>query len=419
LLVIRLFVSLKRICLSGILLGMKLVLKVKLLIDGQAEQALQQTLFADHSACSYLSVYAFQNQIFSKSNLQKACYYEVKHRFSLPAQLVIRAIAEVSAAYKSQKAQIQELNRGCHSEDRRDLTQIKFNSDLAIVYDERVLSYTRNEESLSLTTVYGRMKLTYQVGEKRKSLLPYIRGQADLKRYGKKWFLLQTLEIPETEQQEPENSLGVDLGIRTLASWHDGKKNHRHYGNQARAVRKHYASIRRSLQHHNTKSSRRRVKAIGQKEARTIRNLNHQLSQRIVEHAQRTNSQIVMEDLSSMKDRAKDRVPKSQRYEQMSWTYGQLQAFILYKARLVGIRVLFVPPAYTSKTCSQCFYCSDQNRKEIWFTCKCCGYCCHADENAAINIRFLGAESTRQKRPVCMQEFLHADRCKPLAFALR
>ncbi|HLK60899.1 MAG TPA: transposase [Chthonomonadaceae bacterium] len=398
---------------------MKLVLKIKLLVDEQTEQALKQTLAAYHSACCYLSDYAFHNHVFSRHNLQKACYYEVKHRFSLPAQLVIRAIAEVSSAYKAHRVLVQEHNRNNPSEDRRDLAHIVFRPDLAVVYDERVLSYTRNEQNLSLTTVCGRIKLAFQVGEKRKALLPYIKGQADLKRYGKKWFLLQTLEVPEGHEQEPQNCLGVDLGIRTLASWHDGKKNHRHYGNHARAVRKHYSSVRRSLQHRNTKSSRRRVKAIGQKEARTIRNINHQLSRRIVEHAQRTNSQIVLEDLSSLKDRAKDRVFKSLRYEQMSWTYGQLQAFILYKSRLAGVKVIFVPSAYTSKTCSQCFYCSDQNRYGTWFTCQGCGSCCHADENAAINIRFLGAESTRQKRVVGMQDFLHTDGREPLALALR
>src|SRR5689334_21176733 len=135
---------------------MKLVLKIKLLVDEQSEQALQQTLAAYHSACCYLSDYAFQNQIFSKSNLQKACYYEVKHRFSLPAQLVIRAIAEVSSGYKSIKAQIQKHDRSRPQADRLELTHIEFRPDLAVVYDERVLSYTRNEQSLSLTTVCGR-----------------------------------------------------------------------------------------------------------------------------------------------------------------------------------------------------------------------------------------------------------------------
>ena len=181
---------------SGILANMKLVLKVKLLVDEQTEQSFQKTLAAYHSACCYLSDHAFQNQIFSKSNLQKACYYEVKHRFSLPAQLVIRAIAEVSSAYKALKAQIQEHNRSCQEEDRRDLTHIEFRPDLAIVYDERVLSYNCSAQSLSLTTVRGRIKLAFHVGEKRKCLLRYIKGQADLKRYGKKWFLLQTLEVP-------------------------------------------------------------------------------------------------------------------------------------------------------------------------------------------------------------------------------
>jgi transposase len=62
----------------------------------------------------------------------------------------------------------------------------------------------------------------------------------------------------------------------------------------------------------------------------------------------------------------------------------------------------------------------DANRlTQAWFKCKECGFCWNADDNASINIRFLGAESTCQKRTVYMQEYLHTDRRKPPGFILR
>ena len=69
-------------------------------------------------------------------------------------------------------------------------------------------------------------------------------------------------------------------------------------------------------------------------------------------------------------------------------TLRQLRAFIAYKATLAGVRVAYVNPAYTSQTCSRCGHCEKANRRsQARFLCVQCGYACHADLNAAENIR--------------------------------
>jgi putative transposase len=260
--------------------------------------------------------------------------------------------------------------------------------------------------------------LLFLIGEPRQPLLEYARGQADLKRYGKDWFLFQTLEAPAAEPVETTDFIGVDAGVCTVASAADGRQTLRFPGNKMRHIRTHHDHLRRGLQRHNTRSSRRRVRKLRDKESRTVRAYNHGISRHLVDLAKRTNSTLVLEDLEGL--RAGVKVPKSQRRERFSWAYAQLQAFILYKARLAGIPVFFVLPDYTSKTCSRCHYMSDRNRaSQAWFQCRECGFCCHADDNAACNIRFLGAESTCQKRTVSMQEVLHTDRRKPLRFSQR
>ncbi|OWY63447.1 hypothetical protein B7486_53080 [cyanobacterium TDX16] len=61
------------------------------------------------------------------------------------------------------------------------------------------------------------------------------------------------------------------------------------------------------------------------------------------------------------------------------------------------IKVGFVDPRYTSQKCSQCGHIERGNRPtQAEFRCKKCGYPCHADYNAAINIRedFLKARAS-------------------------
>jgi transposase len=65
----------------------------------------------------------------------------------------------------------------------------------------------------------------------------------------------------------------------------------------------------------------------------------------------------------------------------------QLRAFIAYKARAAGVRLVLVDPAYTSQTCSRCGHCERANRKsQAKFLCVSCGFSAHADVNAAVNI---------------------------------
>mgnify|MGYP001340850258 CR=1 FL=1 len=62
-----------------------------------------------------------------------------------------------------------------------------------------------------------------------------------------------------------------------------------------------------------------------------------------------------------------------------------------YKARLAGVRVAFVDPRNTSRTCSACGYCDKGNRKsQAEFRCLHCGFSCNADFNAALNLARLG-----------------------------
>lgn len=62
-----------------------------------------------------------------------------------------------------------------------------------------------------------------------------------------------------------------------------------------------------------------------------------------------------------------------------------------FKAELAGVKVVKVPPQYTSQTCSECGCVARENREsQAVFVCKQCGHAENADVNAAKNILSLG-----------------------------
>jgi hypothetical protein len=72
---------------------------------------------------------------------------------------------------------------------------------------------------------------------------------------------------------------------------------------------------------------------------------------------------------------------------QDTWAFRQLQGFVEYKARAVGISVVYVNPAYTSQTCSVCGQLG--TRLKHRFECS-CGLRAHADLNASRNLARIG-----------------------------
>ena len=76
-----------------------------------------------------------------------------------------------------------------------------------------------------------------------------------------------------------------------------------------------------------------------------------------------------------------------QRRRHSNWAFRQLREYISYKAALASVRVVFVDPRNTSRTCSACGFCDKRNRKtQSHFQCLSCGFVAVADVNAATNI---------------------------------
>ena len=126
----------------------------------------------------------------------------------------------------------------------------------------------------------------------------------------------------------------------------------------------------------------KKLKAVKKRESNIVKDLNHKISRKIVNEAKQTNCAIKLEHLKGIRNNRKQK--ESFHYTLNSWSYYQLQTFVEYKAKLLGIPVLYIEPAYTSQTCHKCGQIGKRNGKS--FKCPQCGYTAHADVNAAWNI---------------------------------
>ena len=207
-----------------------------------------------------------------------------------------------------------------------------------------------------------------------------------------------SVSIPEPELIKAEKWIGVDRNtvghIAVVADPESGKVIK--LGKSALHIHQKYKNIRKGLQ---KKGKYGKVKQIKDRESRIVKDINHKVSRKIVDTAKETGKGIKLEDLTGIRNGKHN--TKSFRYAKNSWSFYQLQIQIEYKAKLLGVEVAYVDPAYTSKSCSRCGLIGYRNKKS--FKCPHCGHVDHADSNAGFNIA---------KRP-CIDR-LHTDRdvCK-------
>lgn len=340
--------------------------KIKLLTTIEQHSKLLETMKRFNSACNYISEIAFNTQNFSKVKLQHAVYYDVRERFSLSAQMVVRAIGKVVESYKTDK-------KSMHT----------FKDTGAMVYDDRILSF-KGANIASILTLSGRIEVPMLISEYHKGVMQGNRvcGQADLILQNGVFYLLLVVEFPEHESFTPSDFIGVDLGIKNIAVDSTGEI---FSGDKVNGLRKRHAKLRKKLQSKCTKSAKRLLKKRKHKEQLFARDINHCISKKLVEKAKAQNSCIALEDLKGIRERTT--VKKSQRRQHSSWSFYQLRQFIEYKAALSGVLVVAVDPRNTSRTCPCCGHISKNNRPtRDLFRCQECGFSGPADNIAAVNI---------------------------------
>ncbi len=369
----------------------QLTARGKLIADEEQKKALLETMELVNQVRNYLSEVAFRERVANKVKLQKISYREVRERFSVSAQYVVRAIASVCNAYKSKKKD-------------RWKEKIEFRPHASIDLDQRLVSF-KGIDRVSINTVRGRLTIPVVWGEYFRERVAFRRGHSKLIYKDGEFYIAVVVELPEGAVEPTGGCLGIDAGIKNMAvdsfgNFYGGEeviKKRLHYREKRRELQKKLAQKKKEGK--DTRSVRRALKRIRKKERNFVRTKSHEVAKDIVLFAKALSLAIAMENLKGIRERITAK-GKQNRYLLHSWNFRLLQSLISYKAKLYGVPIVFVEPQNTSRTCPICGHASKNNRKtQEKFKCEFCGFEEHADFVGAINIAFKGLQSTSLMPP--------------------
>lgn len=204
------------------------------------------------------------------------------------------------------------------------------------------------------------------------------------------FFLNISLHREAKALQKPLTAIGIDMGIRILASVRTPDKTPLIVrGGELTAYRDKLLRLRRRLQAKGTRSARRLLRHLRHREKRFVLDFCHKTAKQILQYAIRNNSPVlVFEKLTGIRARARRRKKKNRR-QLHTWPFLLLKRVIMEKAEEVGLPVVSVNPAYTSQRCPRCGTIAKHHRRRDSYQCQCCGYQNNADVVAATNLAWL------------------------------
>nr|QNO41874.1 hypothetical protein ELGCOBFC_00004 [Methanosarcinales archaeon ANME-2c ERB4] len=229
----------------------------------------------------------------------------------------------------------------------------------------------------------GKLKLS-KIGTIRMFVHREIVGKiktCTILRDGTQWYACFSVELPKVERVEPETSIGIDLGINTLATLSDGTQieNPKTLDKYDSKLRKAQKDLSRKKKGSNNRNKQKTVLKGAYRKVRNARKDYMHKASRILAD---TYDQIVFEDLQ-IKNMVKNH-HLARSIHDASW--NMLINFTTYKAEEAGGSVELVNPRNTSKQCSVCGCIQAMPLSQRTYRCPDCGNVMDRDHNAAINI---------------------------------
>nr|WP_217504696.1 RNA-guided endonuclease TnpB family protein [Paenibacillus taichungensis] len=214
------------------------------------------------------------------------------------------------------------------------------------------------------------------------NLLKHKLGTLRVTKCSGKWVAQIAVTIP-TVEKKGIRILGVDLGLKVPAVAITDDDQARFFGNgrENKYKKRKFRSVRKKL---GKQMKVNVIRKLQDKEQRWMKDKDHKVSREIVNFAVENKVSVIrLEQLTNI--RQTTRTSRKNKKNLHTWSFYRLAHFIEYKANMTGIKVEYVNPVNTSKTCPEC---SKKNKaQDRRYTCP-CGFKKHRDIVGAMNIRY-------------------------------
>ena len=364
---------------------------------------------AFRQGCNFVSEYMFNNGFpMNTLGLIKILYNDLREQFGLKSQMAQSCVRTVIARYRSVQTQLRKecvwdgYKKDNHGREVKNYVPktleylwypIDFKRPQLDLVRNRDYS-CKDDGTMTLNTIHGRIIVTPTFkGFEQYFDGTWTLGTAKVLKSGKHWYL-HIAATKQVEQSKFKSShvVGIDRGLRQLLTIYDEKGRTIFVnGKQILQKRRYYKNLRKELQSKNTKSAKRRLEAIGERESRWMSDVNHCLAKTLV-NRYGSGTIFVLEDLIGVTFDTISKRFKEDRYEHHSWSFYDFEQKLTYKAVMNNSQVIKCDAHYTSQRCPKCGFIDSENRNKTKheFCCKCCSYRSNDDRVAAMNIQFLG-----------------------------
>jgi putative transposase len=373
--------------------------KLKLLTTTEQHHLLRRTQLAYRDALNYVSRYAFEHgKTSSNDRLQQGTYHEIRVLYGLPSQMACNVPRQVAGTYKGLwtklKQNLEHRRAGHTKKQYRGLDKPPRYVSPTVTYNYGYDYGFKAEQHVSVLTLQGRIILSYQGYREHVAHIQHGATMGGAKLWydkpHKQFYLLVSLEleIPDPTPETLPNVVGVDVGMRYLATTATiTNTSHFYSGKRVRAQADHEARLQKRLQKKGTRSATRRKIALSGRERRLKLQTNHTIAKSIVNEHPHT--LIGLEELTGIREHTRRRKrrrkkngkgtepvsPKARRANRHAsrWAFAELHSMIAYKAALSGSSLAIkVDPDYTSQACPLCGCADKRNRpgKGLLFICR-------------------------------------------------
>ena len=202
------------------------------------------------------------------------------------------------------------------------------------------------------------------------------------------WFAIFSCELPDSKTVHPSTKkIGIDVGLENFATLSNGKiiANPRYLVQSECKLKLLQRRLSRKIKgSKNRRKARFKVARLHNKIVNQRNDFMHKLSHEIT----KLYSFVAVEDLNVQK------MLKNQRFAKHISDAGwnNFINMLSYKAVTCGGQLIKGSPRGTTYTCSKCGTETDMPISKRKFSCQKCGFSCHRDLNASINILKVGTD---------------------------